>query len=244
MATTPHFSKRLKNDHQRSPSDESYVEKGMASKVAIVTAEEAEDDQETRPAHRIHYGAAIFDVVLAILPLYFVVFAVLGFLRNDTLASSFRNQALFRMAALVRTHRQYTDMAKLTDPQEPNVVSHHLRLDRGQVHQSSCYLETGARCYRGTHSIATGIALTCLVHDDSMEAAQHKPCRPTAGTSLDHEPCRWPDRASCGLQEISVHCRRCPVLLSGPQHLNVHSNQYHESPIQHGCEFGIQYCSL
>lgn len=104
MATTPHFSKRLKNDHQRSPSDEIYMEKGMAGKEAIVTAEEAEDDQETRPAHRIHYGAAIFDVVLAILPLYFVVFAVLGYIRNNTLASSFRNQALFKMAALVRLH--------------------------------------------------------------------------------------------------------------------------------------------
>jgi len=75
----------------------------MANKEAIVSSEEVGGERETQSAHRRHIGAAVLDVFIAILPLYFIVFAALCYARDGTLASSFRNRALFEMAALLCT---------------------------------------------------------------------------------------------------------------------------------------------
>jgi hypothetical protein len=45
--------------------------------------------------------AAFIDVLIALLPLYFVAFAVLARSRDGTLASSYRNYAILRLAKLV-----------------------------------------------------------------------------------------------------------------------------------------------
>lgn len=73
-------------------------------KTALVSA--AEDDgfaaaPEPRPAHKTLYMAAFIDVLIALLPLYFVAFAVLARSRDGTLASSYRNYAILRLAKLV-----------------------------------------------------------------------------------------------------------------------------------------------
>jgi hypothetical protein len=73
-------------------------------KTAFVSA--AEDDSsaaapEPRPAHKTLYMAAFIDVLIALLPLYFVAFAVLARSRDGTLASSYRNYAILRLAKLV-----------------------------------------------------------------------------------------------------------------------------------------------
>ena len=70
-------------------------------KEPTVISEETEEERETMTAHRRNIGAAVIDVFIAILPLYFVIFAALCYIRDGTLASSFRNQALFKMAAFV-----------------------------------------------------------------------------------------------------------------------------------------------
>jgi hypothetical protein len=73
-------------------------------KTALVSA--AEDDSsaeapELRPAHKTLYMAAFIDVLIALLPLYFVAFAILARSRDGTLASSYRNYAILRLAKLV-----------------------------------------------------------------------------------------------------------------------------------------------
>lgn len=90
-------------DIERQQQQEIDEEKGMPIKqTTIVTEEPAEAERpEVRPAHRVHYGTAVVDVLIALLPLYFVVFAILAYIRNDTLANSFRNMAIMRMSKLV-----------------------------------------------------------------------------------------------------------------------------------------------
>ena len=82
------------------------AEKGFRHKEsAIVTEEEdtpSAENPELRPGHKIHVGAAVIDVLISLLPLYFVVFAILAYSRDGTLASSFRNMAILRMAKFVR----------------------------------------------------------------------------------------------------------------------------------------------
>lgn len=75
-------------------------------KAAVVTATEQDSSTrvpELRPAHTTLYLTAFVDVLIALLPLYFVAFAIVAYVRNDTLASSFRNEAILRMAQLVRS---------------------------------------------------------------------------------------------------------------------------------------------
>lgn len=80
----------------------------------VVSVEEAEADSEaqceTVQATRYNFLEALFDVFIAILPLYFIVFAILGFMRRDTPANSLVNAAIFNMARLVRPAAHLTMM--------------------------------------------------------------------------------------------------------------------------------------
>lgn len=80
------------------------AEKGLHMKESAVVTEvqtSTVEDPELRPGNKIHYATAAIDILIALLPLYFVVFAILASLRDNTLASSFRNMAIFKMAAFV-----------------------------------------------------------------------------------------------------------------------------------------------
>ena len=77
----------------------------------VVTTAVYEESRETRPANRIHWGDAIVDVLVAVLPLYFVGFCVAVYLRDGTLANSYRNQAIFQMSKLVSI--RYRSQSKL-----------------------------------------------------------------------------------------------------------------------------------
>lgn len=55
-------------------------------------------DEETRPANRLNRGSALFDIFVAILPLYFVAFAFLAYSQNGTLATLPFDQIIFKMA--------------------------------------------------------------------------------------------------------------------------------------------------
>ncbi|EME46214.1 hypothetical protein DOTSEDRAFT_70257 [Dothistroma septosporum NZE10] len=67
------------------------------AKVSVDTLNAS--DGETRPANRLNRRAALFDLSISILPLYFVAFAFLAYSRTGTLASSPLDQDIFRMAA-------------------------------------------------------------------------------------------------------------------------------------------------
>ena len=81
--------------------EEATTEQGMERKLPIVSAEAAQDESETRPAGSTRWGEAILGVFIALLPLYFAGFAVAAFIRDGTLASSFRNVAILQMSKFV-----------------------------------------------------------------------------------------------------------------------------------------------
>ncbi|KAK6439819.1 hypothetical protein LTR95_003959 [Oleoguttula sp. CCFEE 5521] len=82
---------------QHQELDSGDTEKGVPQVIVAETS--SEDERETLSANRVSYGGVIVDILIAILPLYFVAFAIVGRVRHDTLASSFRNVALVQMAA-------------------------------------------------------------------------------------------------------------------------------------------------
>lgn len=92
------------NESKYQQDLESATEKGLAGKHTAVVTEEvtSPEDPELRPGHRIHYGAAVIDVLISLLPLYFIVFGLLANARDGTLATSFRSLAILKMATLVR----------------------------------------------------------------------------------------------------------------------------------------------
>ena len=79
------------------------MEQGMEQKGPVVSSEAAHDDtsNETRPAGSTRWKEAILGIFIALLPLYFVGFAIAAFVRNGTLASSFRNVAILQMSNFV-----------------------------------------------------------------------------------------------------------------------------------------------
>ena len=81
--------------------EEAAMEQGLGEKGPAVFSEAAHDDSETRPAGSLRWGEAIVDVCLAILPLYFAGFAIAAFVRDGTLAGSFRNVAILQMSKFV-----------------------------------------------------------------------------------------------------------------------------------------------
>lgn len=81
--------------------EEATVEQGLGEKGPVVFTEAAHDDNETRPAGSLRWGEAIVDVCLAVLPLYFAGFAIAAFVRDGTLAGSFRNVAILQMSKFV-----------------------------------------------------------------------------------------------------------------------------------------------
>lgn len=82
--------------------EEATMEQGVELKRPIISTEAAQDENETRPAGSTRWGEAILGVFIALLPLYFAGFAIAAFARNGTLASSFRNVAIFQMSKFVR----------------------------------------------------------------------------------------------------------------------------------------------
>ncbi|KXT09097.1 hypothetical protein AC579_5302 [Pseudocercospora musae] len=99
MATNQESQVYITDAKERREQDEINAEKGMSTKVtSTVSTEEAEDDRETRPAKHINWSDAMIDTLIAILPLYFVAFCVAAYIRDGTLANSFRNQAILQMA--------------------------------------------------------------------------------------------------------------------------------------------------
>ena len=81
--------------------EEANIEQGMEHKRPIVSTEAAQDESETRPAGSTRWGEAIIGVLIALLPLYFTGFAIAAFVRDGTLASSFRNVAILQMSKFV-----------------------------------------------------------------------------------------------------------------------------------------------
>lgn len=81
--------------------EQSTAELGREAKGPTVSSEAAHDESETRPAGSIRWGEAILDACIAILPLYFAGFAIAAFIRDGTLASSFRNIAILQMSKFV-----------------------------------------------------------------------------------------------------------------------------------------------
>lgn len=81
--------------------EEAATEQGLEQKGPIVSAEAAQDESETRPAGSTRWGEAILGVFIALLPLYFAGFAIAAFVRDGTLASSFRNVAILQMSKFV-----------------------------------------------------------------------------------------------------------------------------------------------
>lgn len=86
--------------------EEATMEQGKEHKDPVVSAEAAHDDNETRPAGSTRWGEAVLGVFIALLPLYFAGFAIAAFVRDGTLASSFRNVAILQMSKFV-CQRQY-----------------------------------------------------------------------------------------------------------------------------------------
>lgn len=66
--------------------EEATMEQGVEHKRPIVFAEVAQEDNETRPAGSTRWKEAILGICIALLPLYFVGFAIAAFVRNGTLA--------------------------------------------------------------------------------------------------------------------------------------------------------------
>lgn len=81
--------------------EEAAIEHGLEQKIPIVSAEAAQDECETRTAGSTRWGEAILGVFIALLPLYFAGFAIAAFVRDGTLASSFRNVAILQMSKFV-----------------------------------------------------------------------------------------------------------------------------------------------
>jgi len=81
--------------------EEATMEQGLEPKVPVVTTEATHDGSETRPAGSLRWAEAILGVFLALLPLYFVGFAIAAYVRDGTLASSFRNVAILQMSKFV-----------------------------------------------------------------------------------------------------------------------------------------------
>lgn len=81
--------------------EEATTEQGLEYKVPVVSAEAAHDDSETRPAGSTRWGEAVLGIFIALLPLYFAGFAIAAFIRDGSLASSFRNVAILQMSKFV-----------------------------------------------------------------------------------------------------------------------------------------------
>lgn len=92
--------------HERLSSEE-HKESGLAyeatgmkpqEKAPVVREYAVQEERETKPAKRFNAGEMIVDILIAITPLYFIAFAILGYLRNGTPANTFEDIALMRMA--------------------------------------------------------------------------------------------------------------------------------------------------
>jgi hypothetical protein len=81
--------------------EEATTEQIVEHKRPIVSAEAAQEESETRPAGSTRWKEAILGTFIALLPLYFVGFTIAAFVRDGTLASSFKNVAILQMSKFV-----------------------------------------------------------------------------------------------------------------------------------------------
>lgn len=84
--------------------EEATAEQNLEYKGPVVSAEATHDGSETRPAGSTRWKEAILSTFIALLPLYFAGFAIAAFIRDGTLASSFRNVAVLQMSKFVCLH--------------------------------------------------------------------------------------------------------------------------------------------
>ncbi len=82
--------------------EEATAEPSLEYKGPVVSAEATHEGSETRPAGSTRWKEAILSTFIALLPLYFAGFAIAAFIRDGTLASSYRNVAILQMSKFVR----------------------------------------------------------------------------------------------------------------------------------------------
>ena len=88
------------------PLDRKRRDTGITTKeIAVSDGSKEGNDSNTRLAERRDYGAIFFDILTAVLPLYFVVFGFLSYAQNGTLVDLSLNQVLLRMASFVRNFK-------------------------------------------------------------------------------------------------------------------------------------------
>ena len=124
--------------------EEATMEQGVEDKRPIVSADAVHDQNETRPAGSTRWGEAILGVSIALLPLYFAGFAIEAFVRDGTLASSFRNVAILQMSKFVCRRQKLalkTLATTLTTLLESDDISDLVHSDLREIHQSSRQLE-------------------------------------------------------------------------------------------------------
>lgn len=76
----------------------------LPSKEIISTTKEVTEQQETCYAKKLNYRDATWDVVVAILPLYFTVFAIVAFKQNNKTSDVFKDDVILQMQAFVRSY--------------------------------------------------------------------------------------------------------------------------------------------
>ena len=96
MASSAEIRQHAPAQLYESPEAEQILEKGP-----VVHSESATDEYETRPAGSTRWGEAILGILIALLPLYFAGFAIAAFIRDGTLASSYRNFVILQMSKFV-----------------------------------------------------------------------------------------------------------------------------------------------
>ncbi|CAK3810104.1 hypothetical protein DOTSEDRAFT_70257 [Lecanosticta acicola] len=79
--------------------DQKRRETAFTKELTIGEASRDISDGSTRPGHHRNYGAAVFDLIVAALPLYFVAFAFLAYAQNGTRVDLPLNQVLLKMAS-------------------------------------------------------------------------------------------------------------------------------------------------
>jgi hypothetical protein len=172
--------------------EEATLEQGVGSKIPVVTTEAAHDGSETRPAGSLRWGEAIVGVFLALLPLYFAAFAIAAYVRNGTLANSFRNVAILQMSKFVCQRQPAPDLTQHADfAIESDDLPHNLHFDIRKVHQGARQLEARARCNSWAYPTPAGQPFVGVFGGYTRQTRNCKPSRASARHDLGDESTRW-----------------------------------------------------
>lgn len=148
------------------------------------------EERETRVANRIRWGDAIIGSIIATLPLYFVAFAIAGYVRTGTLASSLPNIAILQMSKFVSKANALWLTRLANSTVEPDYLPDPLHFHICQAHQGNRKLETRAWCYGWEHTASFGIALANLFCHHTCQASNDHFRSAYAGLLLGAEPDR------------------------------------------------------